>query len=319
MGASVSTNEQNIENSIINKAYNSCPSIGSTNVVTLSGIQFDPPTNCNPEPVFEVGQTSTIDSKCLLTSLQSSVAEIAATLDAKAKAGLGISSSTNVNDISNNITQITKNKCANVSTTNRADITDTVIKSCQFEVIQNATENVSCQINATQALASKVAASATGSATGGSIWGDLFGGGIGGIIIGILIIALIIGLIGLGIYLLRKNSNKVNTKDLLNSSTLEEAALLGGFKKFTSSLNDPVEIMAEIKRSKIYKFLIILLLILIIIILFKTLNLQQNTTPSNLNNLPTQIINPSNTYPVNQQYNQSYNQPYNQQYNNTQV
>lgn len=195
MGASASTNQQTIENKILNEAYNSCPSIGTTNIVNLSGIKFLPPNNCNPPPSFTIGQTATVNATCLLSSLQKANAEAASKLNSDSKAGLGISVSTNINDVVNSVTNITKNTCAGVSTTNRADISDTVIRACKFQVVQDATQNVSCQINSAQDLASKIAAEASSQAQGGSIFGNLFGDFSIWKIILIIVVVVIVGLI----------------------------------------------------------------------------------------------------------------------------
>ncbi|AVL94891.1 putative myristoylated membrane protein [Moumouvirus australiensis] len=307
MGVSASTNKQTIENNILNKAYNSCPSMGTTNIVNLSGIKFEPPPDCNPPSSMTIGQTATIDSNCLLTSLQSSAAEIAAELSAEAKAGLGISGSTNVNDIKQSISNITKNTCANVSTTNNATIRDTVIKSCQFRVVQNATENVSCQINTTQDLVSKIASSSASTAKGGSIWGDIFGSGPGGLIAGIVVIIIIIIVIAIIIYFVTKNKNKVNTSNLLSTQTLEEAALLGGFNNILKggwnnimdNINNPGNLFSKIRNSNTYKLLIISILVLIIVILYKTLHThyieEENTSANHNNQLNINQPNHSNT------------------------
>nr|AEX62679.1 uncharacterized myristoylated membrane protein [Moumouvirus Monve] len=318
MGASSSTNKQTIENNILNQAYNSCPSIGTTNIVSLSGIKFEPPPDCNPPSSMTIGQTATIDSNCLLTSLQSSAAQIAAELSAEAKAGLGISVSTNINDVKQSISNITNNTCANVSTTNNATIRDTVIKSCQFRVVQNAKENVSCQINSTQDLISKIASNAASNAQGGSIWGDIFGSGPSGLIAGIIVIIIIFIIIAAVIYFLTRNKNKVNPSDLLSTQTLEEAALLGGFNNILKggwdnimdNLNNPGNLFSKIRNSSTYKLLIISILVLIIVILYKTLHTHylenENTSVNQLDtnqNINQPNINQLNT---NQFYRQQY-------------
>ncbi|AQN68404.1 myristylated IMv envelope protein [Saudi moumouvirus] len=325
MGASASTNKQTIENNILNQAYNSCPSIGTTNIVSLSGIKFEPPPDCNPPSSMTIGQTATIDSNCLLTSLQSSAAQIAAELSAEAKAGLGISVSTNINDVKQSISNITNNTCANVSTTNNATIRDTVIKSCQFRVVQNAKENVSCQINSTQDLISKIASNAASNAQGGSIWGDIFGSGPSGLIAGIIVIIIIFIIIAAVIYFLTRNKNKVNPSDLLSTQTLEEAALLGGFNNILKggwdnimdNLNNPGNLFSKIRNSSTYKLLIISILVLIIVILYKTLHthyLENENTPVNQLNTNQNTNYPNNQPNINQLNTNPNNQFYHQQY-----
>ncbi|AKI80057.1 putative myristoylated membrane protein [Acanthamoeba polyphaga mimivirus] len=275
MGASASTNQQIIENKIINEAYNSCPSIGTANVTTLSGIKFEPPANCNPPSAFVIGQTATVDSNCLLTNLQKGAASTASKLSSQSKAGLGISVSTNINEVENSITNISNNSCAGLATNNVVDITDTVIKSCQFRVVQNASSKVSCQINNTQNLISKIAADAAAQAKGGSIFGDLFGGGLGGIIAAIIIIVVIAIIIGLVVYFIKQSSkNKGAEKIIENPETA--ALLVGGFKSLMGGASDFVD---GLKKTNMYKFIVLLIMVLIIVILLKTLDI-----PNPINN-----------------------------------
>ncbi|AZL89278.1 hypothetical protein QKC54_gp0554 [Megavirus baoshan] len=268
MGASASTNKQTIENNMINSAYNSCGTVGAVNVVSMSDITFDPPADCNPPSVFDISQATTVSSKCLISSLQSSAADIAAKLSAEAKAGLGFSASTNVNDIVNNINNTVTNKCANVSTTNKANLKDMIIKSCDIRIAQDATQNDVCQINATQDEIAKIASATAATSTGGSLLGDIFGSGITKVII---IIVIIVALLGGGFFLFKELTKK---KDNGNGSGSEAelvqkaelAALLGG--NITNSLNNFFSSNSRENKT----IIIIIMLVIVILIAFIVYN-----------------------------------------------
>ncbi|AGF85232.1 IMV envelope protein [Moumouvirus goulette] len=261
MGASASTNKQTIENTMINNAYNSCGTIGAVNNVTINDITFDPPANCNPPSSFDISQATTINSKCLIASLQSSAAQTVAQLSAEAKAGLGFSASTNINDITNTIKNNVTNKCANQSTTNKANLKDMVIKSCNIRIAQDATVNEVCQINETQNEISNIADKAAANAQGGSILGDIFGSGITKIIIAIIIL---IALLGGGFFLFKqltknKNTAPVETATELNKSA-ELAALLGG--NISNAFNNLFSSNPKENRT----IIIIIILVLVILV-----------------------------------------------------
>nr|WBF70688.1 hypothetical protein [Megavirus caiporensis] len=270
MGASASTNQQTIENNMINSAYNSCGTVGAVNVVSMSDITFDPPADCNPPSVFDISQATTVNSKCLISSLQSSAADVAAKLSAEAKAGLGFSASTNINDIVNNINNTVTNKCANVSTTNKANLKDMIIKSCDIRIAQDATENDVCQINATQDEIAKIASASATTATGGSILGDIFGSGITKVII---IIVIIIALLGGGFFLFKELTKKKDNGTGNGSGTEAElvqkaelAALLGG--NITNSLNNFFSSNSRENKT----IIIIIMLVIVVLIAFIVYN-----------------------------------------------
>lgn len=225
MGGSSSKSTQKTVEDDINSDYNSCGTTTSYNVTTLTGIQFDPPADCNPPSSMTIGQTATVDATCLLSALQTSAANTANTLDSSSQAGLGVSKSSGSTYTTTDIENYTTNACANVSATNMASVDDTVIQSCQFQVVQNANANQSCQINATQSLLNTISNSTTSSATGGSIFGDLFGGGSLGAIVGIIIVIAIIVAV---IYFVKKGSSSSKGGSTSNISALEMAELVGG-------------------------------------------------------------------------------------------
>lgn len=225
MGASASVNKQKIENQMINEAYAECGTNRTTNLVSLSGIQFDPPPDCSPPSEMTINQVALLDGNCLLGSLQKAAAKFSSTMNANAKAGLGFAVSTNVSETENNIRNYTNQKCAGYSTTNTADVKDTIIKSCKFQVVQNATQNVSCQINETQNAISQIAQKAATTAEGGSIFGMIFGS-IGGIISIIVVIVIVIIVIILLIYFIRRKKPENETQEEISGETSLSEALV---------------------------------------------------------------------------------------------
>lgn len=309
MGLSASTSEQKIQNDLITNATNSCPPVSTINVTNLSGMVIETPPDCPGGGNVTISQAAVVNANCLLQSLQESAAKLAATLNAQAKAGLGIAVSTDIQDIKTSIEENTKNTCAGASTTNIADISNTVIKSCNFTVTQDATENVSCQINATQDMISKIAASASAHATGGSILGDLFGG-LGNIVEVIAIIAaviIVLIIVGILLFLLLGRKGKKNNEQKstlpIGSSELTEmtehgmlpeeaemAALLGGFRSFFNDMNNPTVFSQKLKKNKSFAVLIILILIVFIIFLIGlSKNPNKKLTENDINNLNQKI------------------------------
>ena len=174
MGASSSKSTSTQETDILNQAYNTCASVSSEVTTNLSNVQFDPPDSC-VNPTFDISQASQVDSTCLIGSLQTSYADSAAQLDNTTKAGLGISLSKTSSDIKTDLQTTVNNSCANESSTQMANISDTVIKSCNFSVVQNATLHDSCVINNTQSQISNMSAAVQADTEGSSVLGLLWG------------------------------------------------------------------------------------------------------------------------------------------------
>ena len=312
MGASVSTNKSSIENNMLQSAYNSCGTVGSYNVTDLSGIQFLPPPECGSNSSFTIGQTATVDAKCLLTSLQKSAANVATKLSAQAQAGLGFAVSTNISDTVNNISQYSKNKCSNVSASNQASIKDTIIKACTFRVVQNANANQSCQINATQDAISNIATNEAANAKGASIWSLLFGsGGYGKIIlIMILVIAIAVAALILVKHFTGKKGKKSTSgkhktgKHKHKSSSIKITDLdsdlgqTGGLMSLFNSMNDPQAFMNNLKKNNSYTILVIVIIVILVIFLYNLFKNKDNKlTENDIQNIY-QTINqePQSTY-----------------------
>jgi len=274
MGASVSTNTQKIENNMYNTSYQKCGSTGAVNTAIVKGVTFEPPADCDPPSSFDINQASKVDAKCLLSSLQNAAAAVSSNMNAKAKAGLGFAVSTNVSDTKNNISNYTSQQCANASTTQTADVEDTIIKSCYFKIAQDATVNQQCQINATQATIAKIASKQAASSKGGSLFGDLFGG-VGGIITIVIVIAVIAAVAGILFALLKKggkgkskkNKSKMMTEDpdFGGDDDIELKEFTGGFWNFQENINNPTSFMDKLRKNKSMILLIILILVIIFI------------------------------------------------------
>jgi hypothetical protein len=174
MGASSSKASSTQETDILDKAYNTCASVSSEVSTNLSNVQFDPPDSC-VNPTFDISQASQVDSTCLIGSLQTAYADSASQLSNTTKAGLGISLSKTSSDIKTDLETTVENSCANESSTQMANISDTVIKSCNFSVVQNATLHDSCVINNTQSQISNMSAAVQADTEGASVLGLLWG------------------------------------------------------------------------------------------------------------------------------------------------
>lgn len=227
MGVAASTNSTSIATKMIQSAYNSCPAVSSVNITTIKDVNFDPPPPqyCNPPSSFTVGQTASLDADCILGSLQSNISQEAAKLNATTQAGiLGLSASTNIADFKTSLANYTSNLCDKKSTKNFASIKDTTVRSCQFQVIQNATEKTSCQINATQDAASKVAASLSASSSG--FLGNFLSGNLLYIIIAIIIALVIVGTAA-GFYFKSQKNKGKQQKEMLKAR--QQAARYQGY------------------------------------------------------------------------------------------
>lgn len=236
MGLTLSANGQKTETNLLDAAYNSCGSNGSTTIVTVQGLQFYPPDGgkyCKPPyPTVQIGSTSTVDATCLLGSLQESALTMASSLNSQQLAGLGLSGSIDTTDIKTDIATLTANKCGGTSTNSTVSVTDTIIEACNFQVVANATANQSCQINAVQKLMNDMAQNIDNKTEGGSIFGALFGNGIVGALVGIVIIIVVLLILGFILYHFLKGGHH-------ESTGLEEVPTEADFTGIASAFNQP--------------------------------------------------------------------------------
>jgi hypothetical protein len=195
MGAQASTNTSTVSTDIVSEAYNKCPSVTASNTLILSGVQHRPDLNpkCDENSESIIDQKAAIDANCLLSSLQDTLASTVSTMDATAQGGLGIQASTNVSDIKTSLTTKAESDCADLSTTNLADIKDTMITSCKWHVVQDASVKTSCVINNLQKMANQVEATESATAQGATLGSFLFGYSSGSAIGMIILLLVIVG------------------------------------------------------------------------------------------------------------------------------
>lgn len=189
MGATASTNVVTNDTNLVTKAFNKCPGVTVSNVVTIDNVTFEPNANCT-DSIFEIKQNAGVEADCVIGNLQTSTAEMLADLDAETKGGLGFSASTNVSDLKLEVEQMVENDCNDSSATNLASIKDTTIKSCNLRIVQDATVKQSCMINNLQDTAVKVETTAKATAEGLTLGSFLFGYG-GGFMIVIVIVVIV--------------------------------------------------------------------------------------------------------------------------------
>lgn len=299
MGASASTSYQHIKNNLITNASNKCLTGSAINAANIHGLNFTQPPGCPPDSGFNINQTATVDSTCLLSNLQSSAAQLASQLSSQARAGIGIAVSTNVSDIESSIQQNVANLCKTASSTNTANITDTTIDSCNFVLTQNASQKQSCEINNTQKVVDKISAKVSTSATGGSLFGDLFGGVFGGgisSIISIVVVVVILVAIGGVVYHFvggkkkpEEHAGKKKTKGEEEEGEEgegkgegegegkgegkgegEEKKMNGGFLNFFNDMNNPTSFNKKINKNISYAILIVLIVLVIVVYIIGT-------------------------------------------------
>jgi len=292
MGVSASVNTQKNINNMVQSDYNSCGngSSGAYNVVSLNGIQFDPPSTCPPNNSLQIGQTATVNATCLISALQSTAAQLASQLNATQQASLGFSFGYTNNVSTTDISNFISNQCQSYSSANIASINDTVIESCNFQIVQDATVNQSCQINATQDLINNISNLLTSQTSGGSVFGDLFGNGPLGAIVGIIIVIVIIVVIAvIGIIVFKaffSGSSKQNQQKLTEAALLAGGGngyQIGSLRSFLKKLTNSTTFGNEIKKNKAFTILIILfLLILATVFLIASCKIKQPLTEADL-------------------------------------
>lgn len=275
MGASSSTNEQSVQNNIIDSAVANCNPVSASNSISLSGINYTQPADCPAGSTgLEINQAASVTATCLLSNLQSQAAQSANSLNASAKAGLGFSVSTNISDTANNISSYVDSQCSGVSSTNMANISDTNVRSCNFVIVQDATAQESCQINETQNVISNIAAASSASSQGGSILGNIFGGGSSVItVIIVIVVVLILISAGVGIFMHMKNKKAEEgtgeegtdgSSDITGDSEGSEGTdgdVVGGFMDI---INDPSTFQTKLKKNKPYIVLVIIIVLFIV-------------------------------------------------------
>ena len=211
MGASASSVVSKINNQVVEGAYNNCQTGGSTNIITFNDVNYNEPEWCpagSPGPV--IGQTADVDSTCVLNAMQSSASQVAATLTADARTGLGLSASSDVSDINNTIQTIAANKCNSQPSNNTLNFNDVNVTACSFRVVQGASSRSNCETETTQDLTNQIAAKVAAQSTG--FLGGLFSGGLTTIITVVIILVVLIAGGGALFYFMKGKGGKSKTE-----------------------------------------------------------------------------------------------------------
>ncbi len=281
MGAQASTNVNTIKNDLVTSAFNTCPSVSASNTINLNSVQFRPDMNPNCKTSsLNISQTSGVESTCLISSLQDSLAKTISQMDAKTQGGLGLQASTNIADISNQLSQNVENSCGSQSATNAASISDTTITACDWHFVQNATAQSACTINALQKMANDVTSKQTSDATGMTLASFLFGYSTSiAIVMGIVIVIIVAGVL----YYYFGSGNKTDDDRPL----IKIIKQTGGWFSFGNVADDTSFLGGIGKRQ--YSIMIISLLILVAIFILNSRHSNLKITKRDLKSFGTII------------------------------
>ncbi|XWV26109.1 myristoylated membrane protein [Tupanvirus soda lake] len=292
MGASASVTQQEVKNTMITNATNSCGADNASNVINISGVNYSQPPGCPAGSGFNINQAASVDANCLIQQLVSQAANTTYNLNTSTKAGLGFSVSDTQSDINNTYTTNINNSCAGLNDTNYVNMSDVNVEACNFVVTQNATAKSQCQINSAQNQVATVAGAVTTNTQGGSLFGDLFGNfSFGKVIVVIVVIVVLFVVIGVGYRFYsnsKKNKNTGSNIDTDDTGTDDDLTQDGGF---LSLFIDSGSLNAKIQRNKPYIILIIVvLLVLVVFIVNRSDTPEKQITENDVNNL-SQTIN----------------------------
>lgn len=190
---------------ITTQAYNACPKLTANSTLDISTVQFRPNPTCKTSAAT-FDSSAGLDAACLVNNLQNRLASALATLDTQTQKGFGIDAIADMppdtTDIKAQLTRQTEDVCGAKSTTNVVGIKGTVITSCDWHFVQNATEKSACVTNALQKIANEVSVKQLTQSRGMTVK-DLFLGD--GTMFAILLrLLFILCIIGLFYYLYRK-------------------------------------------------------------------------------------------------------------------
>lgn len=192
MGQAVSTSVKTTEASLMEQSVSKCPSIAVSGKIDLSNITHEAPTTCKTSS-FNVDQNVAVDHACLLSTMQSGLADKLIQGGANAQTGIGLSVSTDVNTIKNNIQAKIAQDCGNVKVDAIGEISNLKMKVCDFKYVQNTDAKSRCEINTVQNLSDKLVVD-TGASAQGLTLGGWFGNGpiiIAGVVVGGIVLAFV--------------------------------------------------------------------------------------------------------------------------------
>jgi len=210
MGVQASTNSSSNYVNLTSEAFNSCPTVTASNVLNIDDVNFKPSKLCyapgQPQPTATFDQSAGVNASCVISAMQNALASYLSKQAASVAGGLGIQWSSDVNQMSTNITTHIMNTCGSQSSTNAASIGDTQITACQWHFVENATVQESCYINELQTLSNKASITQDSKTKGASIFGSIFGSTTTLIVIIVVVVVVIIIIIIVVVVVNKKKS-----------------------------------------------------------------------------------------------------------------
>lgn len=287
MGLAESVTTQQVVTDISTTAINSCPSSQASNYFSANNITYTCPDGCPPEDcVFEVDQTATVDAACYITALQQTAAQQLSNVSQDTKSAIGLNLSYTATDIQTQLSNTVINECGDVPNTvnNQVVLTNADINACGMFIIQNATDNQICQINATQDIINNVTNEILSETQGSSLTQLLFGSGLTSvfIILGILIfIFIVIAVILIVVVLVKKSKKKPdNSNENSFTSGIDDDINFGG--KADSADN---ETSTNGRRNKSIYILVGLGIVLLAAVLYYSTRNEKKITDNEINYL----------------------------------
>lgn len=266
MGVSTQKASQKLDTKLTTEAISNCGKTSASNITNISGLDFSSPPDCNPPSSFNLKSASLVNASCVITNLQTTAAKEAAKLNSKAQTGLGVAVTNSETDMQKSIEDKITAECGSLDSNNIVAIKDTKIRTCAFNLVNDATAKSSCEINNTQTLISDIAANTVTDSKGSSILGLLFGEG--NSIFVIIIILVIVVIIGAVLFKMLKSGGggeeKNETNEDLNDLSNDELGM--GETGEEGETGETGEQMGgfNLKNNKSFTILLIILLILLV-------------------------------------------------------
>ena len=138
---------------ITTQAYNDCPKLTANSTLNTSSVQFKPNPTCQTS-IASFGPNAGVDSNCLVNSLYDRLYVELSALDSQTQKSYGYS--LDPANIKSQLTRQVIDTCINESSTVSAGIKDTIITSCDWHFVQNATKKSACVSNALQKIANEL-------------------------------------------------------------------------------------------------------------------------------------------------------------------
>lgn len=153
MGSNVST--PSVSTDITSISYNICPKLTANSTLDTSTVQFRPNPTCKASAAT-YDSSAGVDSKCLVMNLQNRLADAFAEEDPLTQQGFGLKPTTDPTDIKLQLMQQVERKCGTQSDVVAASLRNTIVSSCDWHFVQNATTKSACESNALQEIANQL-------------------------------------------------------------------------------------------------------------------------------------------------------------------